>query len=90
MQESKIMFSICDFTFVSSVNEAMSRSDEANTIAAELSACTTRSNQSSHKLCQYALENVLLHQAAAQQLQVGQCDVLHPDLGSDCNRFISS
>lgn len=43
----------------------------AQTIASELSALTTRSNDSSHKLCQYVLENVLLHQAAAQQLQVG-------------------
>jgi hypothetical protein len=39
-------------------------------IASELGSLTTKANRSSHKLCQYALENVLLHQAAAQQLQV--------------------
>lgn len=42
----------------------------STTIGAELGDLTSRSNQGSHKLCQYALENVLLHQAAAQQLQV--------------------
>lgn len=45
--------------------------DAAQKIATELSVLTSRSNQASHNLCQYVLENVLLHQAAAQQLQVG-------------------
>lgn len=53
--------------------------NHAAQIASELSECTTKSNQSSHTLCQYVLENVLLHQAAAQQLQVR---VEPPEAGS--------
>jgi len=44
--------------------------NDAAQIASELNECTAKANQSSHTLCQYVLENVLLHQAAAQQLQV--------------------
>jgi hypothetical protein len=44
--------------------------EAAAQIGSELGNLTSRSNEGSHKLCQYVLENVLLHQAAAQQLQV--------------------
>lgn len=50
--------------------EEKATADAAQTISNELAALTAKSNQGSHKLCQYVLENVLLHQAAAQQLQV--------------------
>lgn len=47
--------------------------EAAARIGSELGNFTSRSNEGSHKLCQYVLENVLLHQAAAQQLQVCMC-----------------
>lgn len=39
-------------------------------VGQELQAFTTHSNHSSHAVATYALENILLHQAAAQQLHV--------------------
>jgi hypothetical protein len=44
--------------------------EAAGVIGRELQAFATNSVQSSHAVASYALENVLLHQAAAQQLQV--------------------
>lgn len=50
----------------------------ADVIGRELEAYAAKSNRSSHKLCEYALENVLLHQAAGQQLHVSlQMLVIH-------------
>jgi hypothetical protein len=44
--------------------------EAAGVIGSELQGFVTNSVQSSHSVASYALENVLLHQAAAQQLQV--------------------
>jgi hypothetical protein len=55
---------------MASSQQDKSVADAAQAISNELGGLTARANQGSHKLCQYVLENVLLHQAAAQQLQV--------------------
>ena len=59
----------------SSQQHAIAADAAPQVISSELGSLTTKANRSSHKLCQYALENVLLHQAAAQQLQVSGYDV---------------
>jgi len=41
-------------------------------IEQELNTFVDRSSTISHQMCEYALENILLHQAAAQQLQVNE------------------
>lgn len=49
---------------------AQTLASSAERCSRELGAYAARSSAGSHRLCDYALENVLLHQAAAQQLQV--------------------
>jgi hypothetical protein len=61
-------------------------SEAATVIGRELQGFATNSVQSSHAVASYALENVLLHQAAAQQLQVLlrlQSNVAAPELAAD-------
>jgi hypothetical protein len=47
--------------------------EAAGAVGSELQGFASNSVQSSHAVASYALENVLLHQAAAQQLQVTLC-----------------
>lgn len=54
----------------SSVQLETSINEAAGITGSELQGFASNSVQSSHAVASYALENVLLHQAAAQQLQV--------------------
>jgi hypothetical protein len=54
----------------SSYKLEVTMNEAAAVIGRELQGYATNSLQSSHAVASYALENVLLHQAAAQQLQV--------------------
>jgi hypothetical protein len=51
-----------------------------NTITTELAALTATAARASHGLCVWTLENVLLHQAVAQQLQVRRAGALDEGL----------
>eukprot|EP00775_Hariotina_reticulata_P007757 gene7757-7956_t len=46
-------------------------------IGQELNAVVERSGTISHQMCEYALENILLHQAAAQQMQGTTSSLVH-------------
>jgi hypothetical protein len=51
-------------------DHAQQQQQHVAAISSQLQAFTDSAQQGTHKLCHYVLENVLLHQAAAQQLQV--------------------
>jgi hypothetical protein len=58
---------------MASDNYARSIEEVPCACAHEVASITTASADKSRKTCEYVLEHILMHEAAAQQLQVSAC-----------------